>query len=188
AELPSARLNLDLDARGDLSAEGLPQALALDFTLPDSWLDGRPLRGQGRLRVEGLRVPDAKIDLNIAGNTLRAEGAFGAPGDSLSLRLDAPALAAIGFGLGGRAGAEGRIGGTLEAPNGRLDLFGENLALPGDVRLAGLNARVRLDSGIAGPFELALGLSRLGSRARGADGAPPPDWLASARIEAGGTR
>lgn len=188
SELPSARLDLDLDARGDLSAEGLPQAVALDFTLPDSRLDGRPLRGEGRLRVEGLRVPEAKIDLNIAGNTLRADGAFGAPGDSLALRLDAPALAAIGFGLGGRAGAEGRIGGTLEAPNGRLDLFGENLALPGDVRLAGLNARVRLDSGIDGPFELALGLSRLGSRVRGADGAPPPDWLASARIEAGGTR
>ena len=72
SELPSARLDLDLDARGDLSAEGLPQAVALDFTLPDSRLDGRPLRGEGRLRVEGLRVPEAKIDLNIAGNTLRA--------------------------------------------------------------------------------------------------------------------
>ena len=188
AELPSARLNLDLEARGDLPAEGLPQAVALDFTLPDSRLDGRPLRGQGRLRLEGLRLPEAKIELDIAGNTLRAEGAFGAPGDSLALRLDAPALAAIGFGLGGRAGAEGRIGGTLEAPNGRLDLFGENLALPGDLRLAGVNARVRLDSGIDGPFELALGLSRLGSSARGADGAAQPDWLASARIEASGTR
>jgi translocation and assembly module TamB len=188
AGLPSARLNLDLDARGDLPAEGLPQAVALDFTIPDSRLDGRPLRGQGRLRLEGLRLPEAKIDLDVAGNTLVAEGAFGAPGDSLALRLDAPALAAIGFGLGGRAGAEGRIGGTLEAPNGRLDLFGENLALPGDVRLGGVNARVRLDSGIDGPFELALGLSRLGSRARAADGAAQPDWLASARVEASGTR
>ena len=188
AGLPSARLNLDLDARGDLPAEGLPQAVALDFTIPDSRLDGRPLRGQGRLRLEGLRLPEAKIDLDVAGNTLAAEGAFGAPGDSLALRLDAPALAAIGFGLGGRAGAEGRIGGTLEAPNGRLDLFGENLALPGEVRLAGVNGRVRLDSGIDGPFEIALGLSRLGSRARAADGAVQPDWLASARVEASGTR
>ena len=188
AELPSARLNLDLEARGDLPAEGLPQAVALDFTIPDSRLDGRPLRGQGRLRLEGLRLPEAKIDLDVAGNTLVAEGAFGAPGDSLALRLDAPALAAIGFGLGGRAGAEGRIGGTLEAPNGRLDLFGENLALPGDLRLAGVNGRVRLDSGIDGPFELVLGLSRLGSRARAADGAAQPDWLASARVEASGTR
>ena len=188
AELPSARLNLDLDARGDLPAQGLPQAVALDFTIPDSRLDGRPLRGQGRLRLEGLRLPEAKIDLDVAGNTLVAEGAFGAPGDSLALRLDAPALAAIGFGLGGRAGAEGRIGGTLEAPNGRLDLFGENLALPGDLRLAGVNGRVRLDSGIDGPFELVLGLSRLGSRARAADGAAQPDWLASARVEASGTR
>lgn len=188
AGLPSARLNLDLDARGDLPAEGLPQAVALDFTIPDSRLDGRPLRGQGRLRLEGLRLPEAKIDLDVAGNTLVAEGAFGAPGDSLALRLDAPALAAIGFGLGGRAGAEGRIGGTLEAPNGRLDLFGEDLALPGDVRLAGVNGRVRLDSGIDGPFELVLGLSRLGSSARAADGAAQPDWLASARIEASGAR
>ncbi|MFB1030800.1 MAG: hypothetical protein QMC09_14110, partial [Thauera sp.] len=75
--MPSARLNLDLDARGDLPAEGLPQAVALDFTIPDSRLDGRPLRGQGRLRLEGLRLPEAKIDLDVAGNTLAAEGAFG---------------------------------------------------------------------------------------------------------------
>lgn len=143
AELPSARLNLDLDARGDLPAQGLPQAVALDFTIPDSRLDGRPLRGQGRLRLEGLRLPEAKIDLDVAGNTLVAEGAFGAPGDSLALRLDAPALAAIGFGLGGRAGAEGRIGGTLEAPNGRLDPCSPALVRPARTLRPGAQAQRR---------------------------------------------
>ena len=185
---PSARLNLDLKAEAELPATGLPQAATLDFLIPDSRLEGLPLSGEGRLRLEGQRLPEVRVALRVAGNTLDANGALGAAADSLALRLDAPKLSAIGFGLAGRAGAEGRVGGTLEAPNGQLQFFGEGLRLPGDVRLAGINGSARLDAGMDGPFTLAVGLSGLGPSARGADGKAQPDWLANARLSAEGTR
>ena len=185
---PAARLNLDVKAEAELPATGMPQAAILDFLIPDSRLEGLPLSGEGRLRLEGQRLPEVRLALRVAGNTLDANGALGAAADSLALRLDAPKLSAIGFGLAGRAGAEGRVGGTLEAPNGQLQFFGEGLRLPGDVRLASINGSARLDAGMDGPFTLALGLSGLGPSARGADGKAQPDWLASARLSAEGTR
>jgi translocation and assembly module TamB len=188
ADLPSARLNLDLDAAGELPAAGLPQAATLDFNIPDSRLDGRPLRAEGRLQLLGERLSDVRVDLRLAGNSVLANGAFGAPGDHLTLDVDAPALAAIGFGLGGRARVEGRVGGTLAAPEGQLALVGEQLALPGDLRIGAIDASARLDKGLDGPFELALEIDRLGSRARGADGKAQSDWLASVRVDGKGTR
>ncbi len=187
-DLPTARLNLDLETSGELPAEGLPRAATLDFTLPDSRLDGRPLRGEGRLRLVGERLSEVRIDLRLAGNTVLAKGAFGAPGDSLALDVDAPALAAIGFGLGGRARVEGLVEGTLAAPAGRLVLSGTKLALPGDLRIDAIDARARLDRGLDGPFELALEIDRLGSSARGSDGKAQPDWLASVHVDAKGSR
>ncbi|HAF55163.1 MAG TPA: DUF490 domain-containing protein, partial [Thauera sp.] len=154
---PSARLNLDLKAEAGLPASGPPQGATLDFVIPDSRLEGLPLSGNGRVRLEGQRLPELRLALQVAGNTLDAEGALGAAADSLALRLDAPALSALGLGLAGRAGAEGRVGGTLEAPNGQLQFFGEGLRLPGDVRLAGINGSARLDAGVEGPFVLAVG-------------------------------
>ncbi|WEN41115.1 Translocation and assembly module subunit TamB [Thauera sp. GDN1] len=185
---PSARLNLDLKAEAELPPAGLPRRATLDFSMPDSRLEGLPLGGEGRLRLDGRRLPEVRLALRLAGNTLDARGALGAAADSLALRLDAPALSAIGFGLAGRAGAEGRLGGTLEAPNGQLQFFGEGLRLPGEVRLAGINGSARLDAGMDGPFALALGLSGLGPSGRGADGKALPEWLASAQASAEGTR
>ncbi len=185
---PSARLNLDLKADATLPPTGRPQQATVDFRIPDSVLEGLPLSGDGRVRLEGQRLPELRLALRVAGNALEASGALGAASDSLALRLDAPKLSAIGFGLAGRGGAEGRVGGTLEAPNGALQFFGEGLSLPGAVRLAGINGSVRLDAGMDGPFTVALGLSGLGPAGRGADGKAQPDWLASARLSAEGTR
>ncbi|MCK2126241.1 translocation/assembly module TamB domain-containing protein [Thauera aromatica] len=185
---PSARLNLDLEAAAELPAAGLPQAATLQFRIHDSVLDGRPLSGEGRLRLEGGRLPEVRLAARLAGNTLEADGALGAAHDNLALRLDAPALGALGFGLGGRAAAEGRVGGTLDAPNGELQFFGENLVLPGELRLAGINGSVRLDAGMDGPFALALGLSGLGPAGAGDDGQPQPDWVEHARLAVEGTR
>ncbi len=187
-EAPAARLNLDLQAEGELPAAGLPQAAQLRFAIVDSLLEGLALSGEGRLRLEGERLPEVELALQLAGNRLRANGALGAAADRLALNLDAPALDALGLGLAGRAGAQGEIGGTLEAPAGTLQFFAEALRLPGEVRLAGINGVARLDAGADGPFTVALGLSGLGSSAPGADGKPQPDWLASARLAAEGTR
>ena len=88
--------------------------------------------------------------------------AFGAPGDSLALRLDAPALAAIGFGLGG-APAPRTASVVRWRRQWRLDLFGENLALPGDDAPGGFERPCPPRFRHRRPLRLALGLSRLGS-------------------------
>ncbi len=185
---PTARLNLDLEASGALPAAGLPQAAQLEFRIPDSRIEQLPLAGEGRLRVEGARLPEVSLALRLAGNSLSAEGAWGGRGDTLALRLDAPALAALGHGLAGRAGAEGSLGGTPAAPAGQLQFFGEALRLPGAVSLLGVNGLVRVDAGADGPFRLAVGLSGLGPTGADKDGVALPDWIDSARLSAEGTR
>lgn len=188
AEAPSARLDLDLHAEGALPVADEPLSVALRFDILDSLLEGLPLRGKGQLRVEGERLPELALDVQLAGNSLVAEGALGAPQDRLALRLDAPALEALGLGLGGRASAEGSIGGALAAPVGRVQFFGEGLRLPGEVRIGGVNGVVQLDAGTDGPFALALGVSGLGSSAPDEDGRPQSDWVSSLRLAAEGTR
>ena len=187
-EAPQARLSLDVDTRGTLADTGLPQTLQLAFRIPDSRLEGLQLAGEGRLRLEGERLPDVAVALQLAGNALKAEGAWGAPGDVLELVLDAPRLEALGHGLAGRAGARGQVGGTLAAPTGELQFFGEALRLPGSIHVSGVNGIARLDAGADGPFLLSLGLSGLGPSGKDADGVALPDWLANVRMTASGTR
>ncbi|MDY0048472.1 MAG: translocation/assembly module TamB domain-containing protein [Thauera propionica] len=189
ADAPQAQLNLDLDASGELAEQGgLPRTLAATFSIPDSRLEGLALDGKGRVRVEGTRLPELELDLQLAGNTLRADGAWGGPGDALNLALDASRLDALGHGLGGRAGATGRLRGTLAVPAGELQFFGEALRLPGSVRLLGVNGAARLEAGADGPFQLSAGLTGLGPLGTDGDGVALPDWLASARVSASGTR
>lgn len=186
ASAPSALLNLDVEASGTLGTRNEFQAR---FALPGSRFGGKPLGGEGAFRYAGdaksVRLSDVALALDLADNRLRARGAWGGPGDRLALRLDAPTLAAIGYGVGGRAGAEGTLGGDFASPSGALTFYGEALRLPGGLRLAGVNGEARLDAGMTGPFRLSVGLS--GLAADGAEAAA--SMLAeSAFVAAEGTR
>ena len=176
---PVARLNLDLDAEGVLAAE---PAVAAQFKLLNSVFEGRALSGNGRLKVRGESFSDVAIVLDLAGNRLRAEGDWGRVADRLRVSVDAPALAQLGYGLSGRAGAEGELTGGAGAPAGSLQFFGEKLRLPGDVRVAGLNGQARLAAGVDGPFTLSVGVTGVG--AVGAEA----DWVSTARVSADGRR
>lgn len=177
--VPQARLNLDLSAEGILSAA--PSATA-QFKIADSQLEGRRFSGSGQLKLLGERLSEVAVMLDLAGNRLRAEGDWGRLADRLKLVVDAPALAALGYGLAGRAGLTGEISGGLSAPAGSLQFFGEKLRLPGDVRIAGVNGEARLAAGIDGPFALSVGLSGLG----GLD--TENDWVETAQLMAEGRR
>lgn len=178
-EAPQARLNLDLSAEGLLSAA---PSVSAQFKIADSQLEGRRLSGSGQLKLLGERLSEVAVMFDLAGNQLRAEGDWGRVDDRLTLEVDAPTLAAVGYGLAGRAGLTGEISGGLSAPAGSLKFFGEALRLPGDVRIAGANGEARLATGIDGPFSLSVGLSGLG----GLD--TEDDWVESARLTAEGRR
>lgn len=156
---PTASLNLTFDASGTLAET---PAIALAWTFAPSRIEELALDGRGRVALEGARVADADVALRVAGNSLSARGSWGAPGDNLQLLVDAPALAALGHGLGGQARVEGRLSGTRSAPAGELSLSGDKLRLPGEVRIDSVKGQVRLPGGLAGPIDVNLASTGVG--------------------------
>lgn len=177
---PVASLNLDFDTSGTLAET---PAIALAWTFAPSRIEAMALDGRGRLALEGARVADADVALRVAGNSLNARGRWGAPSDSLQLLLDAPALAALGHGLGGQARVEGRLSGTQSEPAGELTLSGDKLRLPGEVRIDKLKGQARLAGGLAGPVGVDLTVSGVGQ-----SGDAAGNWLDQLRLVIDGRR
>ncbi|NMG77415.1 DUF490 domain-containing protein, partial [Aromatoleum diolicum] len=188
-DAPSARLNLDFRVAAAL-AESPRYDLAVN--LRPSRLQGRPLQGSGRAVIEGSRLADGALDIDLAGNRLQARGAWGLAQDALQVDVDAPALAALGEGFGGRARGTATLTGTLAEPAGSMQLSGEALRLPGGVRVAVLNADGRIGAGADGAVHLVVGLSGVGPVATvtGKSGGAirAPDWVEEAAVTVSGTR
>lgn len=188
AEAPAARLNVDLEASGELDAEGLPALVDASFAIVDSTFEGYPLSGEGRLQLVGELLPQVAVVLDLAGNRLQADGAWGKADDRLVLELDAGALARLGEEFDGRLVASAELGGTLQLPQARMELVAEALRLPGGVRVQGLSGAARLDAGLEGPFQLSLEATGVGEGAARSAVAAPPDWVESLHLVAAGTR
>ena len=114
AKLPRSLLNASFETAG---AWHPALDFALRFDLGDSRLGARPLSGAGRVEVSGGRWRQVDVDVDAAGNRLRARGAFGRAGDTLRLSLAAPQLAALGWpALSGDASATLTVGGSPAQP------------------------------------------------------------------------
>jgi len=102
----------------------------------------------GRIDVSGdaKRVAAADVDVTLGEARVTAKGAFGRAGDAMDVTLHAPNLSALakpfGIDLAGRADATARLTGTFALPAGRVSIDGANLALPGNVFMTTLAARV----------------------------------------------
>lgn len=152
AAAPPADLNADFSVRGRRS----PMLSGkLDFELAPSRLEGKALSGKGALALEGSRLAAADVAVDLAGNRLSAKGAYGRAGDALEIHVDAPVLAALGHGLGGRLRADGVLRGTPAQPAGEFDVQGERLAA-GGVFIASVAGRGRVSEGKAGTLALNL--------------------------------
>ncbi|MDR2031920.1 MAG: translocation/assembly module TamB domain-containing protein [Azoarcus sp.] len=161
---PAARINLQAAATGFLGAQA---AAAVHFAFGDSRLDGRSLGGKGLLSLDTAHVYGIDLWLDLAGNRLKANGNWGNAEDRLALELDAPRLAAVGYGLQGRIRAAGTLAGGLDAPAGTLRLDAEKLRLPGAVEVAALTAQADVEAGDSGALALRLdgaGISAGGGR------------------------
>lgn len=135
---PQATLNGDLEANGQLA----PQPSAdVKLVLRDSRLRGVPLSGGGEARVSSDRMENARIDLALGANTLRAAGALGRVGDRLALSLDAPKLAEIDRRFAGKLTATGTLGDTFTRPSATFDARGESIRALGRYRADTLAAR-----------------------------------------------
>ena len=156
ARLPTARLNVELDAQGS----SLPQlAFGLRFRLRNSSLAGQPLTGGGELDLLGQRLRKADIELTAAGNRLSAKGAFGGPGERLTLSVAAPKLDPLG--ADGDLTGEFVLGGSVRTPELKATLHSSRLALRGFGQWRGLELQAQLAAGEQGVLNGRLRLAAL---------------------------
>jgi len=152
-KFPVARLN----ARGQISGAFQPDLrLLAEFTLPPGELEGRPVKGRGRLRYEQQHLVDADIDLDLAGNLARFSGAYGRAGDRLTWKIEAPALARLKLGLAGRLRSSGNASGDPLKPAIEAWLDAEKLRLPGGFAADKLNLQLNLQAAANGVFNTAI--------------------------------
>ncbi|MCK9987675.1 MAG: translocation and assembly module TamB [Azoarcus sp.] len=192
ADAPEAKLNLDFRLAATLGDIARYET-AVD--LQQGQLRGKLVRGKLRAVVEGARLADGELDVDLAGNRVRARGAWGALRDVLKVDVDAPALAALDARLGGRLTFAGSLSGGAAQPAGSVKFAAEALRLPGDVRIASADGEGLLAAGADGEVRLAMGLRGLKSVARdaqkpptGGQSADEPDWVTEASLRIGGTR
>lgn len=198
-KFPRGRLN----ARGEASGALLPELrLQSQFTLPPGELEGRPVTGRGRLRYESRHLADADIDLDLAGNLARLKGAFGRAGDRLTWDIDAPALARLKLGLGGRLSSRGSVSGDPAALQIEAVVAASGLRLPGDIAADALDLQLDLQAATSGAFNGRLdarGVTLAGQRLSTIDAnvqgrrnahtltldARMPDWQVTASLAGG---
>ena len=148
--LPQGRLNV----RGEASGAFAPSPmLDVRLSLPPGELEGRPVHGQATLRYADEHLATADADLELAGNRVRAKGAWGRAGDRLDWDIDAPALARLNLGLAGRLTSQGSLSGRPDAPAIAGHAEAAGLHLPGGIAVAGLNARLNLVASAQGAFD-----------------------------------
>jgi translocation and assembly module TamB len=124
-----ARVNGTLSAAGVLGPVFTTKA---EFKLGPSTYDALPLTGAGTVQLVGTRILPSRANLSVAGNQVDLQGSFGAAGDRLRFRVDAPQLERLGFGLAGQVAADGDVTGSFAHPNVTLNykadsvVFGSN--------------------------------------------------------------
>ena len=155
AQSPRTDLNATLKLAGELESvsAGVP-AGAIHFRMGDSRIAKQLVTGNGRIEFAGLDLTAGRaegkgeIELRLGVNQLIARGGFGRKGDRLQLNLAAPALAQIGYGLGGSLVAEAVLetssasfGQTrLALPDMNFNIKGKGLTFPGDHNLSSFTA------------------------------------------------
>lgn len=146
AKAIGGRINLDFDAAGKLAPELQAQ---LSFGVRDSEYGGLPMSGKGKLTLAGKRLLASDVQLAVAGNDLRMQGAFGAAADRLHLKLNAPQLAGLGFGLAGLLQLDGQLSGSYARPNLQANVRAEHLVF-GAHRLTSLSGQADVQGDLAG--------------------------------------
>ncbi|CAG4886232.1 translocation/assembly module TamB domain-containing protein [Paraburkholderia gardini] len=141
-----ARVNGAITAAGVLGPTFTTKA---EFRLGPSVYDDLPLTGNGTIQLAGSRILPSKASLSIAGNDVDLQGSFGARGDRLRFRVDAPQLERLGFGIAGFVAADGDVTGSFAHPDVVLNYKADNVAF-GANRLGHAEGHAELRDGANG--------------------------------------
>ncbi|WP_213296955.1 translocation/assembly module TamB domain-containing protein [Paraburkholderia sacchari] len=151
----TARVNGTLNASGMLAPTFTTKA---DFKLGPSVYDDLPLTGQGLVQLAGSRILPSRANLSVAGNTVDLQGSFGARGDRLRFRVDAPQLDRLGFGVAGQLAASGDLTGTFAHPDVTLDYKAESVVF-GENRIGHAEGRAEARDGANGALAFSADAS-----------------------------
>ncbi|WLI89575.1 translocation/assembly module TamB domain-containing protein [Massilia sp. R2A-15] len=171
-------INGAFDVSGRLGADWRG---ALNLHLQPSTLANAPLFGYAKLAADAQHVSNADVDLHVGPNVVNARGSFGAGGDHLDWRIDAPQLAVLGPDFGGALKGAGTVSGSMQAPALKLALDGQNLRLLGKHQLKSLRATASVGSGqgAADPLVSDIEIANYASGAM---------RIANAHLQTSGTR
>lgn len=135
----------DLNAALTLAGELEPQVSGTaNFAMGDSRFAGQPVSGKGSIEFASMSRGKIDAEFRVGDNRLTAAGGFGAASDRLLLELAAPALEQLGPGFGGTLNARASLSGSLAQPGADFTAEGRKLSLPGEHRLASLNASAKV--------------------------------------------
>ena len=171
-------INGSFDASGRSGADWRG---ALNLKLEESTLAKSPLWGHARLAADKRHVSGADVDLHVGANVIAAKGSFGASGDRLDWRIDAPQLGALGPDYAGLLRGAGTVSGTMDTPSLTANLEGQNLRLLGKHSLKSLRASANLGAGRGGADPLVSDIQI-------AEFASGETRIAAASLQTSGTR
>ena len=131
--LPPASVSASIKADGVLEPAVAGKAtLSID---PGSNWNRAPLSGRIEAAFAGQRLSKMDATITAGSNRFNANGAFGKVGDRLVLDIDAPQLGMLWPTLRGSFKAQGGLADTLESPALDMTLAGDQLQLPGGIRI-----------------------------------------------------
>lgn len=183
---PRSDLNATLGLAGKLApGAGREAAGTVRFRMENSHYAGYPVSGHGKVEFAGATRARGEVELSMGSNRLVARGGVGHKGDQLRLELAAPALAQLGYGLGGSLAAEATVESrfsslredVLPLPDMTFRASGNGLALPGEHRIGTFSADGRIQGDT---IDLVISVLNYGS--------PTETQLENLKLEVAGSR
>ncbi len=153
---PRADINADFRVNGQLADKW---QVAADLNMLPSRVFNQALSGKGKLRVDAQHLRDVDIDLKLANNQLTVHGNFGALGDTLEWRIDAPRLQALGQEFNGVLNAKGTLAGSRQAPQLSFTVEGHDLTLFSTQHIKSLQSGGKLAEGTNGVLQADLAMT-----------------------------
>ena len=173
-DFPPGTINGRFSAKGSL----LTRRVAASVALEPSRLRGEPLKGGGTATLAGERMAGT-LDLELGGNRVQAQGAFGSGAETLTVRIDAPRLAIVDPQLRGAVSGSAVVTGSWKAPRATFELAGKDLAYAQRLRVVTVAAKGTYTAQADGRSQLHAGVT----------GLAVADWrIERAHLEVDGTR